>query len=138
MYIFVLDALYRTPSICTSANQRRIYTSSYCFTSDQNIFMPATKDVYIHLSCTSPAASNVYIHPYKVSFYSSLVVGCIFLWLLSYIYKPLDIEITSNCNTNSQTYIYVHKKWDLLEQEGGKFGYQVRASKSHIIVKEKY
>ena len=100
--------------------------------------MPATKDVYIHLSCTSPAASNAYIHPYKLGFYSSLVVGCIFLWLLSYIYKHLDIEIMSNCNTNSQTYICVHKKWDLLEQEGGKFSYHVTASKSHIIVKEKY
>ena len=30
------------------------------------------------------------------------------------------------------------KWWDLLEQEGGKFGYHVKASKSHIIVKEKY
>ena len=31
------------------------------------------------------------------------------------------------------------KRWrDLLEQEGGKFGYHVKASKSHIIVKEKY
>ena len=28
------------------------------------------------------------------------------------------------------------KKWlDLLEQEGGKFGYHVKATKSHIIVK---
>ena len=30
------------------------------------------------------------------------------------------------------------KWWHLLEQEGGKFGYHVKASKSHIIVKEKH
>ena len=30
------------------------------------------------------------------------------------------------------------KWWDLLEKEGGKFIYHVKASKSHIIVKEKY
>ena len=30
------------------------------------------------------------------------------------------------------------KWWDLLEQEGGKFGYHIKASKSHIIVKQKY
>ena len=30
------------------------------------------------------------------------------------------------------------KWWDLLQQEGWKFGYHVKASKSHIIVKEKY
>ena len=30
------------------------------------------------------------------------------------------------------------KWWDLLEQEGGKFGYYVKASKLHIILKEKY
>ena len=30
------------------------------------------------------------------------------------------------------------KWWDLLEQEGGKFGFQVQPSKSHIVVKEKY
>ena len=30
------------------------------------------------------------------------------------------------------------KWWDLLEQEGEKFGYHVKASKLHIIVKEKY
>ena len=30
------------------------------------------------------------------------------------------------------------KWWDLLEQEGGKFGYDVKASKSHMIVKKQY
>lgn len=30
------------------------------------------------------------------------------------------------------------KWWNLLEKEGGKFGYHVKASKSHIIVKEQY
>ena len=30
------------------------------------------------------------------------------------------------------------KWWDLLEQEGRKFGYHVKASKSHIITKKKY
>ena len=30
------------------------------------------------------------------------------------------------------------KWWDLLEQKGGKFDYHVKASKSYIIVKEKY
>ena len=30
------------------------------------------------------------------------------------------------------------KWWDLLEQEGGKFGYHVKASKSHMIVKKQY
>ena len=29
-------------------------------------------------------------------------------------------------------------KWDLLEQEGEKSGYHVKASKSHMTVKEKY
>ena len=67
------------------------------------IFMPATKGVYIHPSCTSPAANNIYIGPHKVTFYRCFVVGCKFLWLLSYIYKPLDIiEIMSNCNNNNQ------------------------------------
>ena len=66
--------------------------------------MPATKDVYIRPSCTSPAAIDVYIRPHKVTF---LVVGYIFLWLLSYIYKVLDIiEIMSNGNTNSQGRMY--------------------------------
>ena len=32
----------------------------------------------------------------------------------------------------------LQKWWDLLEQEGGQFGYHVKASKSYIIVKEKY
>ena len=106
-YIYVLNALYPHPLYLHFSNQRRIYTFSYCFACDQNIFMPATKDVYIRPSCTSPAANNVYIRPHKVTFYRSLVVGCIFLWLLSYIYKALDIiEITSNCNTNSQGRIY--------------------------------
>ena len=69
--------------------------------------MPATRDVYIRPSCTSPAANDVYIRPNKVTFYRYLVVGCVFLWLLSYIYKPLDIiEIMSNCNTNSQRRMY--------------------------------
>ena len=69
--------------------------------------MPATKDVYIRPSCTSPAANDVYIRSHKVIFYRCLVVGCVFLWLLSYINKPLVIiEIMSNCNTNSQEGIY--------------------------------
>ena len=69
--------------------------------------MPATKDVYISPSCTSPATNDVYIRLHKVTFYRCLVVGCIFLWLLSYIYKPFDIiEIMSNCNTNNQRRIY--------------------------------
>ena len=77
------------------------------FACDQNTFMPATRDVYIRPSGTSPAANDVYIRPNKVTFYRYLVVGCVFLWLLSYIYKPLDIiEIMSNCNTNSQRRMY--------------------------------
>ena len=69
--------------------------------------MPATKDVYIRPSCTSPAANDVYIRPHKVTFYRCLVVGCIFFWLLNYIYKPLGIiEIMSNCDANSQGRIY--------------------------------
>ena len=69
--------------------------------------MPATKDVYIRPSCTSPAANDVYIRPHKVTFYRCLVAGCISLWLLSYIYKALDIiEIMSNCNIHSQGRIY--------------------------------
>ena len=69
--------------------------------------MPATKDVYIRPSCTLPPANDVYARPHKVTFYRCLVVGCIFLWLLNYIYKPLEIiEIISNCNTNSQGRIY--------------------------------
>ena len=70
--------------------------------------MPASKDVYIRSSCTSPAANDVYIRLHKVTFYRLLLVGCMFLLLLSYIYKPLDIiEIMSNCNTNSQGRIYM-------------------------------
>ena len=39
----------------------------------------------------------------KWLFIDVLVVGYTFLWLLSYIYKALDmIEIMSNCNTNCQ------------------------------------
>ena len=30
------------------------------------------------------------------------------------------------------------KCWDLLEQEGGKYGYHVKASKSDIFIKEKH
>ena len=78
--------------------------------------MPATKDVYIRPSWTSPAANDVYIRPHKVNFYICLVVRCIFLWLLSYIYKVLDItEIMSNCNTNSQGRIYMSMLQDLLK-----------------------
>ena len=63
--------------------------------------------MYISPSCTLPAANNVYICSHKVTFYRCLVVRCIFLWLLSYIYKVLDIiEIMPNCNTNSQGRIY--------------------------------
>ena len=32
----------------------------------------------------------------------------------------------------------LRKWWDLLEQESGKFGYHIKASKSHITVKEEY
>ena len=108
MYIYVLDALYPHPFYLYISNQRRIHTSSYYFACDQSIFMPATKDVYISPSCTSPAANEVYIRPHKVTSYRYLVVGCIFLWLLSYIWKLLDIiEIMSNCNTNSQGRTYL-------------------------------
>ena len=105
--MYVLNALYPHPFYLHFSNQRRIYTFSYCFAGDQNIFMPPTKDVYIRPSCTPPATNDVYIRPHKVIFYRCLVVGYIFLSLLSYIYKALDIiEIMSNCNTNSQGRIY--------------------------------
>ena len=71
-------------------------------------FHASSKDVYICPSCTSPATNDVSIRPHKVTFYRCLVVGWIFLWLLSYIYKVLDIiETMSNCNTNSQGRIYM-------------------------------
>ena len=70
--------------------------------------MPATKDVYVRPSCTTAAANDVYICLQKITFYRCLFVACIFLWVLSYTYKPLDIiEIMSNCNTNSQGRIYM-------------------------------
>ena len=107
-YIYVPDALYTHPHYLHYSNQRRIYTSFYYFSCDQNIFMQATKDVFIRPPCTSAAANDVYIRPHIVTFYRYLVVGCIFLWLLSYIYKPFNIiEIMSNCNTNSQEHIYI-------------------------------
>ena len=94
--------------LCLHFNSwRLIYTSYYCFACDQNIFIPATKDVYIHPSSTSPAAKNVNIGPHQVTFYRCLVVAYILPWLLSYIYKPLIIiEIVSNCNNNSQVGSY--------------------------------
>ena len=70
--------------------------------------MPATEDVYIRPSCTSPA-NDVYISPQKAIFYRCLDIGYIFLWLLSYIYKPLDIiEIMANLNTNNRRLIYTY------------------------------
>ena len=104
IYMFLMRSA-PTHSICTSAT-KDVYTSSYCFACDQNIFIPATKD-YICPSCTSAAANDVHMRPHKVTFYRCLVVGFIFLWPLDYICKPLDIiEIMSNCNTNSQGRIY--------------------------------
>ena len=98
MYIYILDALYQHPLYLHFTNQRHIYTSSY--------ISRATK---IH----SRQQQGTYIYVLHVlrqqptTFYRCLVVGCVFLWLLSYIYKPLDIiEIMSNCNTNSQRRIY--------------------------------
>ena len=82
-YIYVLHALFQHPLCLHFSNQRRIYPSSYCFACGQNILMLATKDVHIHPSCTLPAAKGVYKRPHKVNFYRCLVVGCVFLWLLS-------------------------------------------------------
>ena len=95
-----------TQSICTSTT-KYVYIRPYCFTCDQNTFMPATKDVYRRPSYTLPGANDVYIRPHKVTFYRCLVVRCIFHWQLSYISTPLVIiEIMSNCNTNKQGRIY--------------------------------
>ena len=83
-------------------SQGLIYTSYYCFACDQNIFMPTTKNVYIHPSSTSPAAKSVNIGPHQVTFYRCLVVAYILPRLLRYIYKPLNIiEIVSNCSDQS-------------------------------------
>lgn len=65
--------------------------------------------IYIHPSCTSPPANNTYICPHKVTFHRCLVVGCLFLWQLSYIYKPLNIiEMMSNYITNNKVRLCVH------------------------------
>ena len=105
-YIYVLDAVYSHPFCLLFSNQRRIYTYSYCFACDQNIFMPPTMYVCVRPSCTSPIANDIYIRLHKVTFYRCLVVGCVFLWLFSFIYKLLDMEIMFNCNTNNQGRIY--------------------------------
>ena len=73
--------------------------------------MPANNDVYTTLQQRSlrtlSEANDVYIRPHKVTFYRCLVFGYIFLWLLSYIYRLLDIiEVISNCNTNNRECIY--------------------------------
>ena len=109
-YIYVFDAFYPHSLYLHCSSQKRIYTTSYCFTCNQHIFMPATKGVYVRPSYTLPAANVVYIRyirPHKVTFHKCLIVWCIFLWLISYICKPLDIiEIISNCNINNQGRIY--------------------------------
>ena len=115
-----------------SNSQGCIYMSLMCSTCTHSICTSATKDVYIHplavlhatkiFSCQQPRMyiyvlhvfrqqPTMYAHPYKETFNRCLVAGCIFLWLLSYIYKVLEItEIMSHCITNSQGCIYPHKK----------------------------
>ena len=98
----------RTHSVCTSAT-KDVYILPLTVSRETKIFSCQLPRTYIRPSCTSPAVNDVYIRPHKVTYFRCLVVGCIFLWLLSYIYKVLDIiEIISNCNTNSQGRIY----WD--------------------------
>ena len=103
-YIYILDVLYSVLAPTRTHSHLRPLTVS-C--ASKIFFISATKEVYILPSCTSLAVNNAYIRPHKVTFYRCLVVGYIFLWLLSYIYKPLDImEIMSNCNTYNQGRIY--------------------------------
>ena len=83
---YVLDVLYPHPLYLHFSNQRRIYTSSYRFVCNQNIFMPATKDLYIHPSFTLQAANDIYTQLYKVNFYRCLTVGYIFFFGCSIIF----------------------------------------------------
>ena len=87
-YICVLLLFHVRTKYFHASNQGQIYTSFMYFASSQ----------------------RRYIRFHKVTFYRCLVVGCIFLWLLSYICKPLDIiEIMSSCNTNNPGHIYSTK-----------------------------
>ena len=114
-YIYVLHALYPHPLYLHFSNQRRIYTSSYSFECDQNIFMlatnnicySATKDVYIRPSCTLPAANDVYIRPHKINIYRFWLLDVYFFGCSVWTFGHLDLSIMFNCTKNNQGCIYM-------------------------------
>ena len=95
----------------SALQQPKTYINIYKYLWATQIFpcqQPRTY-IYIHPSCTLPPANNTYICPHKVTFHRCFVVGCIFLWQLSYIYKPLNIiEMMSNYVTNNKVRLCVH------------------------------
>ena len=95
------------PTICTSAT-KDIYTRHLTVSRATKIFLcqqPTTNRYVLHVLCLQP---TTYIYVLIKYLDRCLVVRFIFLCLLSYIYKPLDIiEIMFNCNTNNQGRIYI-------------------------------
>ena len=96
----------RTHSICTVATNE-VYILPVTVSPATKMFSYHQPRTYIEVFHVFHQQSTTHIRPHKITFYGYLVVGCIFLWLLSYIYKPLNmIEIMHNRNTNNEGRIY--------------------------------
>ena len=98
----------RTHSICTSAKKKDVYIRPFTVSRATKIFSCQQPKTYIHVLHVLRQQPTTYIYVLiKWLFIDVWLLDVLSLWLLSYIYKALDIiEIMSNCNINSQGRIY--------------------------------